>query len=612
MMNPSLNQAVTKEFDATYRMVINFRPCSRFDSVKMIETLAGYQHDGTEFNFSDSLSVMPRSRINQSWSNSWVVKLTLGLLVALTLLTGLEFGLRAVDFRHERRLKVLWNPKITGFIGTIQFFLDTFHSPPGYLWITQPNSPYTDRFGFRLPELAFDKTPDKFRVAFLGGSTTQGGYRPYPERTIRILNDAIGSNRYEALNVACSSYSLHQSLKALERWVLPRKPDIVFVYHGWNDIVIARDGFSDREKDHTIGTQKLSRFKLPTACSELRLTGLLAKIYEKTDHTWPRQRVSFTDFSAGLHAIAETCARQNIRMMIMARPSQREDKLTLPPYAPGSIEEQHMLNEYGTVDPVNIYKLQADRIIQIQRSVAAAYDHVDLCDGDAIVAQLTARESRGEFGDSVHIFREDDCHLFELGEELLAQQVAMAIAPEQTVAISNRINSTDYLMDMAVEFYNEEAPRESYWFLQQIISRTTDPVQLADLQAHAGKAMEKFAFADKFRAGRSGGSIDDYETKLRLLKECLVERPFDYGVMLQIYFVCFAMSHGEDAAEAMSDFSPMRPDHVRDWLFFTLESHVTGRRLPEAQSTAKQLLQIEPQNPLARTILAHGLKKDEL
>lgn len=555
---------------------------------------------------------MAPSDINQSWSNSWAFKSVFGLLAALTLITIVELSLRVSNFHHERRQKVLWNPKVTGFWGTSQFFLDTFHSPPGYLWVSQANTPYTDRFGFRLPELSFEKAPDKIRVAFLGGSTTQGGYRPYPERAIRILNDALGTNRYEALNVACSSYSLHQSIKAFERWVLPRDPDIVFVYHGWNDVKIAPDGFSDREKDHSLDAAAKPWIRLPIELSALKLTGLLARLYERTDRTWPRQRVSFDNFSTGLHKMAKTCAKQNIRMIIMARPSQREDKLGLPPFEPDSTAEQHMMKNYGTVDPVISYKKQANQITQIQRSIAADYDHVDLCDGEAIIAQQVDRENNGEFGESVHVFREDDCHLYEFGDEFLAQQVAITVAPEHRSAISNWIASPEYLMKMAHEFYVEESPREAHWFLSQLITQTTDPKQLTNLQHLARQAEARFSFADKFRAGRSGGSSNDYETKVKLLKECLQERPFDYGVMLQIYFVCFAMSHGEDAASAMSIFTPIRPDHERDWLFFTLESHVTGKRLHDAQTTARKLLQMDPQNELALGIMQYGLPNDPL
>ena len=118
-----------------------------------------------------------------------------------------EGFLYATGFKYTPREKIYWRPMITMFEGTRQRNIETRFDYPGYIWRTIPNTPYTDSRGFRRPEVADEKPPGTVRIAFLGGSTTHGGYRPYPERVVALLNDALGEDRYEALNAACSSYS---------------------------------------------------------------------------------------------------------------------------------------------------------------------------------------------------------------------------------------------------------------------------------------------------------------------------------------------------------------------------------------------------------------------
>lgn len=550
---------------------------------------------------------MPDTDATTYKSNHWVNKLILGFLFA-AFVFGLTEGLLGLaGFRHQQREKVLWNPKITGFKGTYQFFLETQFAPPGYIWISQPDTPYTDRFGFRLPEIPFDKPQDKTRIAFLGGSTTQGGYRPYPERTIRLINAAVGTDRYEVLNVACSSYSIHQSVKAFDRWVLPRNPDVVVVYHGWNDISVTPDGYSDREKDFLVSANRDPRFKVPRMLAQLRITQLLSWLHDKSDRSWPRQRVSNEHFAEGLEYIAQRCEEYGIRMIVLVRPSQRAESFVFDTSDAGPAWKKHMLNHFGTVDPAIVYQRQAKQITDIQKSLAVRHDHVDAFEGDRWMDSLIERQLAGEFGPEVRIFRSDNCHLYEFGDELLAQQLAMTVAPDASVAISNRIASVDYLMEMALEFYREDAPREAAWFTDQALGRAQTADQIKAIHTLLNRSVEKYPFVDRFRAGRMGGDIHDYDTKIRMLKLCLEERPSDYGVMIQIYLVSFAMGHAGDAAGSMSAFEPLRSDHERDWLYFTLESHVEEKRLDDARATAERLLRLDPGNTLAQFVINHGL-----
>jgi hypothetical protein len=531
----------------------------------------------------------------------WYKKLALAVFMPVLLLGLVEAGLRIASFSHEPRVKTLWKPTVSGFRGTFEFYLPTEFSPPGYIWLSQPNSPYTDRYGFRLPEIPFEKPADKIRVAFIGGSTTHGGYRPYPERAIRLINDALGTNRYEMLNVACSSYSTHQSLKALERWALPRKPDIVFVYNGWNDMWVAGDGFSDKDKDALLSITGESRLRMPAVLRKLRLTGLLGKVAESVGERWPRQRVSFEDFDANLESMARLCAEAGVKMIAMIRPEQREENFV-----------HHLMEEptatyareaFGTTNAYALYKAQSDRIIAIQRSFADRHAHVTACDGWQVGMNMLDRNAAGEFGENVPIFQSDNCHFLEFPDELLAQQVALTIAPEHAEAISNHINSLAYDLAMAEELIREDAPRESIWFLDRAEKRNPDPETAGRIATLRAQAEANFELVDLFRTGRWGGDDPVFESKIAKLKRCLQIRPTDYGIMIQIYRVCIYMNRMEEAAAALSGFQPQNQQQQYEWMNFSMESHVQGKRWRQARRMAEQLIKMNPSHPLASQVL---------
>ncbi len=533
----------------------------------------------------------------------WLKKLLLALVVPLVFLGAAEGLLRLAGFQYTPREKKLWKPTIAGFVGTYEFYIQTDFAPPGYLWVSQPNTPFTDRYGFRLPEIPVARQPGKIRVAFLGGSTTHGGFRPYPERAIRILNNALRTNRYEALNVACSSYSTHQSLKAFERWVLPRKPDLVFVYHGWNDVNLAGDGFSDREKDPLLSMDGAARVSLPPALRSLRLIGALGKIAGLADVQWPRQRVSFEEFESNLDTLARQCGQQNMGLCIMIRPEQQKEFFVSQPFEPGSPMEQYARKHFQTGDPWELYRLQAERITAIQREVASRHPHTTVCDGQAFVSSLLARNQAGEFGPHVPVFFSDNIHLPDLPEELLAQQVALTIAPEHATAISNWVQSVEYAMAMAGELLRENAPREAAWFIRQALQRQPTAEQQEQLTALLQKAEADFEFADLFREGRWGGTDAQFDSKIAKLKKCLQARPSDYGVLLQIYRVCIYMERMESAAAAMAAFQPQDAQQRHEWLSYTLQSHLQGQRWGEARKTAEKIVAINPNNQMAQSVL---------
>ncbi len=93
------------------------------------------------------------------------------------------------------------------------------------------------------PEMTVSKPPDTVRIAFLGGSSTAGmgnllaDEETWPWIVANELRPAMPEGReLEFLNAALSGYSMLESYGRL--WVRLRafEPDVVVVYHGWNDM----------------------------------------------------------------------------------------------------------------------------------------------------------------------------------------------------------------------------------------------------------------------------------------------------------------------------------------------------------------------------------------
>ncbi|HPF99586.1 MAG TPA: GDSL-type esterase/lipase family protein [Kiritimatiellia bacterium] len=464
--------------------------------------------------------------------SGWWKKPLLSVAAVTIVLAALEAGLRVAGFRQPPRIRSLNTPAVAGFEGTMQFLLRTQLDPPGYIWRSETNTTFTDRYGFRKPELPIRKEPDKIRVAFLGGSTTQGGCRPYPERAIRLLNSALGTNRYEALNVACSSYSTHQSLIALQRWVLPRKPDIVVIYHGWNDCHVACDGFADAEKDFAANHPLLRNPCVLRLMTASRLFALLSRVAARFDATWPRPRVSPDEFRRNLEAMVDLCRKQNIRVIIIGKPISR----TRPVPELGAPSFQAFRSMISATNSDALYEGLHRIYSTIQREVAVERN-VMFCDAEKFLDDLQERQAKGDFGPDVRIFCGDACHLCEFAEEQLAFLVAIALSPENVNTITTYANGPVHQEFLAREFLKDTLPFEAYYHAQIALQQASADHKEA-LEQLAREAQQQFEFASLFRDGRWGGANEDFMVKLQKLIRCLILNPQDTGTRYQVASLC--------------------------------------------------------------------------
>jgi GDSL-like Lipase/Acylhydrolase family len=105
---------------------------------------------------------------------------------------------------------------------------------------TAPHKVSFNRFGFRGPNpQVIDKPKGIIRILTLGGSSTEEPYvadgKTWPEALQRRLNDLLGEERVEVINLGVAGYTTSTSTRNLVINGLQLDPDIVIVYHANND-----------------------------------------------------------------------------------------------------------------------------------------------------------------------------------------------------------------------------------------------------------------------------------------------------------------------------------------------------------------------------------------
>lgn len=546
-----------------------------------------------------SAAPLPRSR--RKGAGYVLKRILFSIVFTALLLLGMELILRAVGFSYQPRQKVLWTPVMGEFLGTYEVYVNYRLAPPGYIWVAEPNTVLTDPYGFRKPEIPFKKPDGKKRVAFLGGSTTMASHHPYPERTIGLINDAIGTNEYEMLNVAASSYTTHQSLKALERWVFPRDVDTVVVYHGWNDMDVQGDGYRDDEKDilTEVGVSTASPFM--QGLMRTRIAQLLGRIMDAADTSWPRSRVGLARYRENLRAMARLCAERGVKMVLVIRPQSQARPFV---FKMDERKRDVYAREFGaTGTDEEIYDVVHGAVTGIQWEVARAFSNVVVvADASTYLNEVQAAEKAGAFGDRVETFRLDTCHLFNFGNQRLAEFMAPILAPEYAERIEGFVNSADYSEQMARAFREEEDPFEAVYFANQALAR--DPARAERLMPLIEEQEGDFEFEQLFREGRwGGGSTRPFDERMWRLKRCLELRPSDLGVAVQIFRTCIYSDRAGEAAAAMAGFKPGNERDRLEWLSMTFESHARAQRWQQAYPVAMEILRIQPNNPAARAFV---------
>ena len=99
-----------------------------------------------------------------------------------------------------------------------------------------------NRHGFiSTPEIDVHKPADAYRIVFLGGSSTAGtganlkDTDTWPWKTVELIRNKTGKN-VDFINGALGGYTSFESYGRLWSRIRHFSPDIVVVYHGWNEM----------------------------------------------------------------------------------------------------------------------------------------------------------------------------------------------------------------------------------------------------------------------------------------------------------------------------------------------------------------------------------------
>lgn len=175
--------------------------------------------------------------------------------LAVTVLL-LEGALRVIDAtgRFERVMQVFGEPRPpldrkTGDGMYYHHHYTTYALKPGYQRGTRER---INALGFRGEEIAKEKPADVYRIVATGGSTTFAVYLPwdqsYPYYLQEVLRERLGTERIEVVNAGLTGSTAAESFHRLPTQILPVEPDMVVVYHAFNDLLPRV--FNDYEDDY--------------------------------------------------------------------------------------------------------------------------------------------------------------------------------------------------------------------------------------------------------------------------------------------------------------------------------------------------------------------------
>jgi lysophospholipase L1-like esterase len=172
------------------------------------------------------------------------------LLAAFGLAEG---ALRLAGFRYQRVTTYLeFNYPRPGFLKAF------FEIDPELLYRIRPtvkqrgvHLTWQPRFDLKIrdPRTFGPKPAGRLRIVTLGDSSTYGVNTPdpWPWRLQQRLDGLSGPGRFDVVNLGVPGYTAFQGRRILETRGRRLEPDVVVIYFGWNDHILAL-GYTDAEQ----------------------------------------------------------------------------------------------------------------------------------------------------------------------------------------------------------------------------------------------------------------------------------------------------------------------------------------------------------------------------
>lgn len=158
--------------------------------------------------------------------------------------------------------------------------------------------------GFRGEEISPKKPDDVYRIVATGGSTTFAVYLPwnesYPYYLQEELRRRFGTDKIEVVNAGLTGSTSAESFHRMGTQILPIDPDMVIIYHGFNDLLprvfdnYQEDYYHFRKSDPN-NPPGLTRFYLYRLALRVFSPGLFHENNNLMRHVWKTQNLPDTD-----------------------------------------------------------------------------------------------------------------------------------------------------------------------------------------------------------------------------------------------------------------------------------------------------------------------------
>jgi lysophospholipase L1-like esterase len=184
--------------------------------------------------------------------------IAVNLMVAAVFITFIEGTTRIVSMISGKGFRLLaheLDPHDKGVEGNYIYhpFAGFVFRPNHHFTAGHPNQDFTsqlftDRNGFLTSgnQIPLKKKPDEIRIATIGASTTASLNLNYEENWPGILGkmvqNAVPNTPVTIINAGVPGFDTAQSIPNLALRVLPFHPDIVVIYHAYNDLKAVRKG----------------------------------------------------------------------------------------------------------------------------------------------------------------------------------------------------------------------------------------------------------------------------------------------------------------------------------------------------------------------------------
>jgi len=128
---------------------------------------------------------------------------------------------------------------------------------------------FVDKYGFldKDQTLEYDKPANEIRIATIGASTTANISLPFNENWPGLLGSLVQKHfpnkNIRVINAGVNGFDTAQSIGNLALRVMPFKPDVVIIYHAYNDLKAIRPNKTFRPDYSHIHTTPYGYYKKP-------------------------------------------------------------------------------------------------------------------------------------------------------------------------------------------------------------------------------------------------------------------------------------------------------------------------------------------------------------